>query len=81
MPNPLADAFDEAAGPPVEVCMTCFGPRRDALEILVMRAPAIVPKCTSCGGPLDDQGRSALKLTQDGVRVPVVIELELSEEA
>jgi len=75
MPNPLAEAFDAAAGPPVEVCLTCLGPRRDATETLIVLGPVPVPTCAACGGPVDDQGRSALRLTEDGVRVPVVVEL------
>lgn len=76
MPNPLSDAFDAAAGPPVDVCLTCLGPRRDAVEILVIAAPAVVPRCAACNGPLDDRGRSAVLLTERGVRQPVVIELQ-----
>jgi len=76
MPNPLVEAFEAAAGPPVPFCMVCLGPRRDALEILVVLGPEPVRVCTACGGPLDGQGRSALLLTADGVQSPIVVELQ-----
>lgn len=69
-------AFDQAAGPQVVICASCKGPRRDAPHHVIVVAPATVPTCPACDGPLAEDGLSGVLLTDQGSFPPMVVQLE-----
>lgn len=72
----LQTALDLALGPVVTPCPVCRGPRRDALEVVVIPVGEQERTCAACGGTVDFDGRSAMLLDERGVHVPVLIQLE-----
>ena len=73
--SPIRRAFDQAAGPTLELCPICCGPNRCNAELpsLVLQEDEPIPSCQACGDAVFQDGKSAVVVGLDGVRNPIVI--------
>lgn len=58
---------------PIEVCETCKGPARGAMRILFIHDGLEPARCVECGEIVNDDGSTAVGLTEDGEREATVI--------
>ena len=68
MKSQLERAFEEAAGPDREVCLTCLGPAVSNVEVpaLFLHDDEPVPPCPDCGEAVHQSGKTAVTLDYQG---------------
>ncbi len=69
----LERAFEDAAGPLIQVCSTCAGPSANTSNLVPLADKQDLRTCADCDGALHPDGRTALRLDGEGGVMPVII--------